>query len=103
MTMEVNEDYGFSPAEHLLAKRTGRSVEEVARAVAAGDARALFDDRDRVTPKAARAVLDGWRTLWQTRDAEQTRAKVAELKTAAAAKVPPKRPQRRKPWTYWGN
>ena len=97
-------DYdGFTRLERLLAERRGLSVEDTASAIARDDMRALFHDAGRVSPRAAKAMLDGWKLAWQIRDRNDSRQRLADIKAKAAAKLPPKkpRPTPRRPLRPW--
>lgn len=93
----MQDDTNDYPLEmRLLARRSGIPVHDVALLAREGLLHTLHDNRGRVTPKQARAVLDGWRTLWEAQDHGDERqvrhnAQAARRPAAPQTPQPPKR------------
>ncbi len=78
----MNDDYDFPLEQRILARRSGIPVHQVATLASMGQTHSLFDNRGRTTPKKARAILDGWKALFEAEEAQERRA------TEAAARRP---------------
>ena len=77
--MTPDDEIHYPPVVGTIARRTGHEPVDVAHAIATGRTAELFDTRGRVTGAKAVAIVEGWRELFDAKDAEQSRRRLLDI------------------------